>query len=214
LVRFPFGSYSATGGNTEETSFKAGAQVQLLTGSELFRLLGSGKRTSSGGDETARAISGHLRHNHRLSKSFRTLAFVQVQENPFQQLESRTLVGAGGRWDILSREGREVALGAAHMWEGERLEGRDGRLDEQRLSAFVSVVLPLREGLELDTLAFYQPAWGDFSDWRLFWQIALEVELTGTLSLFSGVQVEHDSTPPAGVDESDWETTTGFSASF
>ncbi len=208
------GSYSASGGNTEETSFKAAASVQWQSGAEQFRLLGNGKRTSTAGTETARALTGHLRHNHRFNDHLSSLSFVQVQENPFQQLKSRTLVGVGGRWDILNRDGSELALGAAHMWEGERLEGGDGRVDQQRLSAFFSVVWPLREGLELDSLAFYQPAWSDFQDWRLFWQTSLDVELTGTLSLFTGLQVEHDSRPAAGVEKTDWETSTGFSLGF
>jgi putative salt-induced outer membrane protein YdiY len=93
-------SYGASGGNTEETHLRASAQLQYRSGDEIFRLLGSGKRSSSAGQETARAVMGHLRHNHRLSDRWSSLSFLQVQENPFQQLKSRTLLGLGGRWDV------------------------------------------------------------------------------------------------------------------
>ena len=208
------GEYAAQGGNTEETAFQLGGRVQMLCGDDLVRFLARGKRKTAGGEESAKSVTLHLRHNHRLGGRFSTLSFIQVQEDPFKLLKSRTLVGLGGRWDVVARDGREVALGAAAMWEGERLDGREGRRDEQRLSAFISLVLPLRPGLELDTLAFYQPAWSAFDDHRLFWQISLDVELTGALSLNTGLQVEYDSEPPAGVGDTDWETVTGISARF
>jgi putative salt-induced outer membrane protein YdiY len=208
------GSYDASGGNTEETSLNASAQLQWRRGAERVRLIGSGKRTSSGGTETARAVTGHLRHNHRLSERWSTLAFLQAQENPFQRLKSRTLVGVGGRLDFKHTDDLELAIGAAHMWERERLEGSADHSSFQRLSVFLTAVWKLRKGVELDGLFFYQPEWSDFGDWRFFGTVDLNVELAANLTLFTGLRVEHDSRPPALVEETDWTTTTGFKVGF
>ncbi len=207
-------SYGASGGNTEETHLRASAQLQYRSGDEIFRLLGSGKRSSSAGQETARAVMGHLRHNHRLSDRWSSLSFLQVQENPFQQLKSRTLLGLGGRWDVTAGPQRELALGAAFMWERERLEGQEGHTSARRLSLFLSYIRQLRPGVDLDALLFYQPSTEDFADYRLFGTLQIDVELAGNLSLVTGLQVGHDSRPPAAVEQTDWETTTGLKASF
>ena len=208
------GSHGAAGGNTEETQITAAAQVQWQGQDQMVRLIGSGKRSSSKGVETARALTGHLRHNYRLGGQFSTLAFFQIQENPFQLLKSRTLLGLGGRFDAVARKDFSLALGAAHMLESERLEGMGGHESYQRLSVFVSLVKELKEGVSVDAVVFYQPLWSEFDDWRSFAKTDLKVALAGTLTIFTGIQVEHDSRPAEGVEQTDWQTTTGFSASF
>ena len=45
-------------------------------------------------------------------------------------------------------------------------------------------------------------------------EIKLTVLLTGSLSLFTGYNLEHDTRPPEVVAETDWNTKTGFAFNF
>ena len=208
------GSYGASGGNTEVTKLEAGAQLQWRNETERVRLMGSAKRASSRGDEIARAVTGHLRHNHYLGGRWSTLEFLQIQENPFQRLKSRALAGLGLQCDVVRDSSVTLTAGASHMFERQRLDGESGHTDAQRLSSFVSVLAQVRPGVRLDGLAFYQPRWSSFADWRGFGKLDLNVALSSALTLFTGVQVEHNARPAEGVEKTDWETTTGVKVGF
>lgn len=205
--------FDASGGNTEETSLAAGARLQWRGETEMWRLLGSAKRTSTDGTETARALTAHLRHNHRLGGRWHTLAFVQVQENPFQRLESRWLAGAGLRWDALQTDRRRLSLGLAHMQEREKIEEQDTEWNE-RASLFLNLGFQLRKGVTLSGLMFFQPLWNEPEDWRTMGDFALEVDLGAGLALVSGFSLEGDSRPAAQVEKVDWSTSTALRFKF
>jgi putative salt-induced outer membrane protein YdiY len=208
------GSYGASGGNSPQSTFEGSGRVQLRSQANVWRLIGTGKRTTVRGVETARATLGHLRHNYLLNDRWATLAFLQHQRNPFQRLDSRFLIGLGGRWRAVKGESTQIYLGAAHMFEQERIQDEEGHIKAQRFSGFVSMEARLSEDVVVDFLAFFQPRWSDFKDWRLYGEVSLEVELTGSLSLFTGYKLEHNSRPPEGVDQSDWDTKTGLLFKF
>ncbi len=206
--------FSQSGGNTEVSMLAASARIQWLRGDNRWRVLGSARRASSGGEQIAKALMSHLRHNRRLSDHWHTLAFLQLQQNPFIRLQSRFLAGLGLRWDVTRGENRLLAIGAAHMLERETIEAECGTDTDQRLSMFLRAVVPVRDGVTIAGLGFYQPLWTDFGDGRAMAGLALNVELTGNLSLQTGFDLEYDSRPAAGVDTTDWSTTTGLSLAF
>ncbi len=208
------GSYGASGGNTQESTFMGSARLQWKGASHIGRLIGAGKRTTNSGTETARSTLAHLRHNYLLSSRWATVAFLQLQENPFQRLDERFLAGLGGRWQAVKGESTLIYLGATYMFEKEWIQGEDGFEKAQRLSSFASLELELRRGVLVDFLAFYQPKFDDIADWRVYGEIRLEVELIGSLSLFTGYNLQYDSKPPVGVEETDWNTKTGFLVGF
>ena len=55
------GSYGASGGNTQESTFDGSGRLQLRRNSNIWRVIASGRRTTSRGEETARSVLGHLR---------------------------------------------------------------------------------------------------------------------------------------------------------
>ncbi len=208
------GSYGASGGNSPQSTFEGAGRVQLRSKNNVWRLLASGRRTTVHDVETANAVLGHLRHNYLLSDRWATLAFLQHQRNPFQRLDSRYLLGFGGRWKAVRGKSTLIYLGASHMFEQERIQDEEGHQKAQRFSGFASLETRLSEDVTIDFLIFYQPRWSDFKDWRMFGEIYLEVELTGSLSLFTGYEIEHNSRPPVGVHPTDWHTKTGFAFKF
>jgi putative salt-induced outer membrane protein YdiY len=208
------GSYGASGGNSPQSTFEGSGRLQLRARDNVWRLIASGKRTTVQDIETANSVLGHLRHNYLLSERWATLVYAQYQRNPFQRLESRFLLGLGGRWLAVRGESTRVNFGAAQMWEQEEIQDEQGEEKAQRFSGFVSLESKLSDHVGVDFLAFYQPRWSDFKDWRMFAEVALSVELTGSLSLFTVYKGEHNSTPADGVEKTDWDTKTGFAFSF
>ena len=208
------GLYSGSGGNTERIIFSAGGRVQWRGDPDRVRLQVSGGYEESGQAVTARNAVAHLRHNRDLDPDWATILFVQVQANPFQRLKSRWLAGAGLRRDLVDDAAGLVAAGATPMLEVERLEGQDGHTARGRLSMFLHVARQLGDTAKLDLVGFWQPLFSDLGDARSVGNLALTVDVTGSVDLKVGLAVESDARPPAGVERTDWGTFAGFGVEF
>lgn len=208
------GSFKASGGNTDKLSVQAGGRIIWRGNSDTFRLQGSASRDESNDVMTSKSVVGHLRHNKTLSNNFHSVAFSQIQHNPFQRLESRWLFGLGGRYDFLKDDNGSASFGATTMMEIENLEDTAENSTDQRLSMFLRLERKLNESVKVNLSGFYQPLWSDFSDARASGILGLKVSLTKTLSMKFAANLDYDSSPPAGVDKTDWTTKTGFGISF
>jgi hypothetical protein len=100
------------------------------------------------------------------------------------------------------------------MLEVERLEGESGKTARGRLSVFLHVAWPLSETATLDAVAFWQPLFSDLGDARAVGNVALSVDVTGSLDLKVGAAVEDDARPPVGVARTDWNTFAGLGLDF
>ena len=204
------GSLRSTGGNSEVFDVAADARLQRLSDRQRWRALFGYSFSSADGVDEAEELFTHLRHNHRLVGHVHSLAFVQLQQNPFQRLRSRVLVGAGARLDLVRGERAALSWGLAHMVERESLRGIEGELTVQRLSSFVDFRVPLSENAALSLTAFVQPRWADFGDLRATASVQVEAKIAGPVSLVGTAQVAHDSEPPVEVEETDWTIRTGI----
>jgi hypothetical protein len=204
------GSLRSTGGNTEVFDAAIDARVQHRTEHQRWRAILGYAFESAGGVDQTDEYFGHLRHNHRLRGRLHSLAFAQVQHNPFQDLRSRFLVGAGARLDLVQREKARVSIGAAHMVENESLRGIDERQIAHRMSSFVDLFVPLGTNASFAVVTFVQPRWSDLGDVRAIASAQLESRVTGPLSLVLSANVAHDSEPPVGVERTDWTVRTGL----
>jgi hypothetical protein len=203
-------SYSASGGNTRLTTLTSTARLQWQDARERFRLLGNLERKTSESQEIARSLMAHLRHNHRLDDALATLAFVQFQENPFQRLQGRTLIGGGLRLDLLRQEESHLSWGVSDMLEIERLDGHHHADRWHRLSTFLEVRHAPREHLALQLTVFLQPRWSEPGDYRLLLTAGTRVRLAGPVVQITRFTWERDSMPPMGVKKDDWELSAGL----
>lgn len=205
------GMLTGSGGNTEKMIIDAGGRLQWRSETSRVRLQVSGGYEESDRHVTARNLVGHLRHNRELGARWATVAFAQVQSNPFQQLSSRTLLGAGLRHDF-RQEGSDnhAILGVTPMLEAERLKHQHKSVTRGRLSTFLMLSWRLSPSARVSASGFWQPLFADLGDARAVGNLGLVVDVTGSVDLKAGAAVQHDSRPPAGVEATDWSTYLGF----
>lgn len=210
------GRFALSEGNAEYLELSAAASLQLVAGRHRVRALASETLRRAGGEEIAEDFLVHLRHNFRLTSVLSTLFFVQNQYNPFRRLERRTLLGGGGRWDVVRAESWNAALGAAYMYESEVLtDDPEGVVDtDHRFSFFASLVGRLTQAVRADVAAFYQPLVGDFADSRAFTSASVRTDIVGELDLIVAFTLYHDSEPAEGVEPTDLTLSSGLVLSF
>ncbi|MFH2051463.1 MAG: DUF481 domain-containing protein [bacterium] len=208
------GMMRAGGGNSEKFQAEAGGRLQWATGRHRLRLISSGSYEEVSRVETSREVAAHVRHNYDLGTGLATVAFAQIQHNPFQRLQSRWLLGAGMRWNILKDGRSRLAAGATPMLEIERIEDQPGQSGRGRLSTFLIAELALKPGVVCQASGFYQPLFSDFGRVRAVGNLGITFSLSGSLSLKTGAAIEHNSEPPAGVKQTDWSTYTGLGWTF
>lgn len=209
------GQIALAEGNSEYFQLLLGGAAQLNAGRHRWRVLGSETLTWANDRKVSENLLLHLRHNYRVRPWLSSLIFTQTQYNPFQRLASRVLFGGGARFDIVREETWEGALGASYMLEIEDLTDDDaGSETEHRQSYFASLVGNPMPNLRLDLSGFWQPLLADFSDSRAYGAGSARVDVVGGLDLLVSVGVQHDSNPPAGVEETDLTLRSGLVLEF
>jgi len=205
------GLFSGSGGNTDRLFLSIGGRTQWRSERHRYRIQFSSGYQESNRVETARNGVLHVRHNYEINQRWSTVTFVQLQHNPFQDLQSRWLAGIGPRYDLLDGDnGGVVAFGAVPMLEVERLQNRPGKLARGRMSFFVHLSHQLSENSQLDLVGFWQPLFSDVSAYRAVGNLVLKVDVTGEVDLKVGFAVEDNSRPPVGIERTDWSTFMGL----
>jgi putative salt-induced outer membrane protein YdiY len=208
------GLFSGSGGNTERVIVAAGGHAQWRGDRNRCQLRGAYGYEESNNATTARNGTVHLRHNYDIIPELATVAFVQVQENEFQRIKSRWLIGAGLRYDVVDGDTGKLLVGATPMLEMERLEGETDHTARGRLSTFLFLSRKLQKKVRVDGSAFVQPLFEDFGNLRTAGTAVLVAEVTGSLDLKTGVSVETNSNPAPGVEKTDWTTFMSLGVTF
>lgn len=204
---------SLSGGNTEIESYLVSAAGQWEGDRNRVRLIGDYEFTRTDGVKNRDDLVLHLRHNYRFGARVSSLAFAQVQRNPFQRLESRELLGAGFRFNLHDDVKRRVGLGVSAMYEAEELTSGE-ESETARFSCFLDFRRDMKEYLHFAIVGWYQPMVSNFADLRASTIADLDVDLAGPLALVLSATWKYDSRPPAGVGDVDWSLRTGLRASF
>ena len=191
----------------------AEAQLQYEWKRERWRIMGEQSYKSNRGQRTSDESIGHLRHNHRFRPWVSSLAFVQIQRNPFQRLQQRVLFGAG-RVRCAAPQALAGLAGLRPYGGGRRGSRSAGDDTDQRLSSFVTVDGKVSETLTVQFTSFVQPRWSDFGDLRALALAGTRVKLGGGFTYTVASELRYDAEPPDDVDTTDWEVETGFGYRF
>lgn len=217
------GSIASAKGNTRYFEFSLDGRIQFQTERHRLRVLGLIMRRTALGVEIAEARMGHVRHNYRLWSRLTTIAYIQSQYNPFIRIQSRVLIGGGGRVDVFRGNLWRTAVGVTYMYEEEVLTAAQGQhagvqssqaATKHRLSCFLTFYRVEKEGFDIDLWGFYQPAIEDFDDARASGAASIRVNVVGELYLFFNYMINFDSNPPPGVEDLDYMLRSGLGWKF
>ena len=206
----------------------ASARLELRRGAHRWMLLGAYNLTQfndvdkpgSAPKNFAKNGFGHLRYNHRANEWLTWEAFTQAQSDRIQQIDLRLLAGTGPRLRLVRTDSAQLYFGALYMFEHE--ESRNEfeepeaytehlRLDDHRLSTYLSAGFHLTSYLTINHVSYFQPNLSNFSDFRISSETSLSIKLTDRLSLRTYFQLIYDTEPLVPVPNAMYVLNNGFS---
>lgn len=214
------GLHGKTGNSREETYTGAAKATYRKSSNILLGIVEREYGTTRDIKDTDESFV-HGRWIHVITPRWAAEGFVQWEENEFDNLISRSLVGGGGRYVIAQDEkvfDWSVGLGAFR----EREELDLGTYEETnwnwRINTFTVYKHRLSEHIVFSATAYFQPIADDFGDFRTLLDAALSVRLTDQLDLKVHYKVEHDSEPARNLDADppidNYETNTEYKTSL
>lgn len=161
----------------------------------------------------------HLRYNYALFEWLYPEAFVQQQQDKFQRLKLRELLGAGPRFIVADAEDFRVAAGTAYMLEYERISVAEGAPDPatttaHRLSSYVSTAWLPDSRVRLTSTLYAQPRFDAPRDFRVLFETALTTDISKRLAVKVLVSIRYDNRPPTEVKTTDAEVKNAFELKF
>lgn len=216
--QFQLGASGASG-NTEKYDAAAGFRLQWHENDNTSFLVVNASYGRSAGTTNTDNHFVHIRHINAMSESWAAEGFLQQEENLFTRLEYRDLAGAGLRYALTMQDEDHVAyLGTGAMYVREKL--LDPGVSEQALeriwrgNLYLVFRFQLGDHSSISSSTYYQPKLSDTDDFRALEDMALSVDINKSLALNVGINVSHDSLPPAGVEKTDTVYRTGISYKF
>lgn len=190
-------------GNVDESRYGVGGRLVFKANDNtVFGILEKSEgRTQD--IKTSDEAFAHARWIHQATDRTALEGFVQWQENEFDSLLSRHLVGAGGRFGILAEPDRytlDLGLGVFHEWEHTDLGTYTERQERWRLNTYWVYKHELNENVNWFSTLYFQPNVEDFSDQRALFEAGVAVRLTRSLHLRFNYNVKYNSHPPQNLD--------------
>lgn len=204
------GSFTGRTGNVQSVVVGAAAFGAAQLGRHQLFASSQADYARFGSATTTSKSFLHVRHNYGLTEVVFTELFAQQQQDKFQRLLLRELVGAGPRVLLANEERLRVALGTAYMFEYERINVPAGAPDDRvtfnhRWSTYVSTTWSPDGRVRAIATLYVQPRFDAFDDVRLLAEVALTTELVDRLGVKFLATMRHDSEPPTAVKPTDIE---------
>jgi len=206
-------------GNTDKSSIKADLLSQWKHKKQTeFLMLRYNYGTSRGKVDSNKAFL-HLRHRTDLNKQWAVEMLAQIGRNPFSRLSRRMLLGGGLRLTILEKAGvAAVYLGMGGFYEDERLSITAATNDTNsrlwRSSNYLVFKRRFNKQLRVNSTTYYQPAFGQFNDYRLLEEMSAYVKVMDNIDLKLMLDFSFDSQPPQTVKSIDLRYSSGLEIRF
>lgn len=211
-------SIALSSGNSDYFQLAANGALQVRGQRNRVRLSVAEALLHAGGNKINENFVAHIRYNHRFGGDapFSTILFAQIQHSPFWKVDRRTLLGVGGRYDVVGTDVIQVSVGATYMYETEKLvPEEDTPTDhDHRASSFLSFVAKPDGPVEIDVSGFYQPLLADFGDVRLLLVSNVAIRVTERVGVTTGLELFHDSRPAPDVERTEVKLLSGIQLSF
>ncbi len=137
----------------------------------------------------------HLRAVRTLNKKLALEGFVQGQFNEIIKIKYRHLVGTGLRIKLFDRDSLRFFSGSIVMGENE-MEATGILNNHLRLSQYFSVAFPIKQLINIDLIAYFQPDLLHLNDFRTSAEAIVDFKLTRKLQFRLVHSLFYDSKPP------------------
>jgi len=130
-----------------------------------------------------------------------------------QKINFRHLTGAGVRLNLFDRDSLKFWMGTLPMFEYEVLTDKTISKDV-RQSTYLLFFIELKNGVEFQTIGYYQPRVDWLGDYRLSNSTSLEFGLLKWLRFKVGVDLLYDTNTPEDVPNLIFTLKNGLMAEF
>ncbi|MEX0813396.1 MAG: DUF481 domain-containing protein [Chitinophagales bacterium] len=157
----------------------------------------------------------HFRYNRTVTDVFSWEAFGQAQFNEIIKIQFRSLLGTGPRIRIFENDSSKTRMyfGPLYMYEYE--EETTGIINRvHRMSAYVSLGIPIHKRFFIDMIAYYQPNIVDWKNYRSSIQASLEISIIKKLILEIRLGLLYNSRPPEEIRNTFYNFSNGLKFRF
>lgn len=161
----------------------------------------------------------HLRYDYEVLYWFFPEVYVQQQQDKFQRLLLRELVGTGPRFVLSDDDEFRFAVGTSYMFEYERITVPEGAPDPSRTvvhrwSNYATATWKIDETIRMVGTVYVQPRFDLWNDVRVLFEAGVVTNLNKRLALKLLVTMRYDSEPPTTVRNTDLEVKNSFVVKF
>lgn len=203
------GKISWREGNNPIFDIGGAGSVLVRRGDFLGLGLARGGYGTSRGLTLTKKTFEHVRIRQTLDCHWKWEVFGQHEYDQFRRLSLRALVGTGPAFQVVDTKEVHVLMGAAYLYESERLNRRAGTIDAglhstaHRVSAYVTGHEKLSTGVAIVETVYAQPRIDDPGDVRILGELSVQSKLTQRIALKDSFNIAYDRTPPDGVQRYD-----------
>lgn len=211
-------SLSGSDGSSDKIKLGLGGKLVSTFTQEQWISIFSREFEQANGNKSADKTFLHQRYLRFSSPQWGHEYFVQYEDDEFQALSSRYLLGAGARFSpVQTNDIHHNAFGFGAFYELEEVHpaSADKYRDETlRANLYWSYKRPINDHARLLSTLYFQPALDDSKDQKGLWQFSASFDISNKLVLLLRLEVKHDTQAPEAIVATDSSYKTILKYSF
>jgi hypothetical protein len=158
----------------------------------------------------------HFRYNRKVSNNFIIEAFTQAQFNEIIKIKFRALNGIGPRLNIIDNDSSQTRLlfGVSYMYEYEEETYINIINRAHRMNSYVSLGFNIGKYAKVDIIAYYQPDFAQWNDFRTSVEATIDFKISERLSFRLQHNLFYDSRPPMEIRKTFYNFRNGLRYQF
>ncbi|MCB9644386.1 MAG: DUF481 domain-containing protein [Myxococcales bacterium] len=196
-------------GNVRYLELKGGIFTGFKRGKHLFFLTGEGTYALQNNQRFNSNLFGHARYRYEVLSWLGIEGFVQHKYDEFQRLFGRFLIGMGPRFQLYKGPYASIFLGTAYLFEYNKFSTLAGAADSEaerlfhRWSNYLTLEIIAGKVLRILHTTYAQPAFADFSDFRIAMNTTLALKVNDWLTINLSHELAYQSRPPETIQPLD-----------
>ena len=211
-------SISGKSGNSEKQTTAISGRLDYREGKHQGLFIASTEYGKSNDVKDEDNNFVHVRYIQHQSPTFAWEGFVQYQDDLFKLLNSRALVGAGGRFNLTPNQSQHqftLGLGAYYTEEVYQLNSfTELTEDYTRGNLYLSFAKQLTPSTIFSNTLYWQPRLSQPSDSYVYNSLSLSVKINQSLALKLTIESQYDSEPVTSVKDVDHSYNTSLEYQF